>query len=196
MKYLKHVKIFFEFGLFIMKEKIRNYVPALILMIVLIALDQVTKIIARNTLTDSSAVVINGVLEFKLIFNTGVAWGMFGSTPVVISIFAVLIMAVVAFVYIKTPKDNKRLRALRIMLILIFSGAAGNIIDRIFMSSVTDFIYFSLIDFPVFNIADCYVTVAGILTAILLIFYYKEEDLGFLGFKKKKEDPSGTDIEE
>ena len=86
--------------------------------------------------------------------------------------------------------DNKCLKAFRILLIMIFSGAAGNIVDRIFLSAVTDFLYFKLINFPVFNVADIYVTVSGILVAILLIFYYKEEDLDFLKFKRKKNNES------
>jgi len=153
-------------------------------MILLVSIDQVTKIVARQTLADSSVSVIEGVFEFKLIFNPGVAWGMFGTTPIVLILFTLIIMVGVAFVYFKIPSDNKRLRILKVMLILIFSGALGNLIDRVFMSVVTDFLYFSLINFPIFNVADCYVTVASILTAILLIFYYKEEDLKFFKFKK------------
>ncbi len=172
-----------------MKEKIKKHFPPLILVILLITLDQVTKIIARGTLSDGPFVLIDGVFEFRLLFNTGVAWGMFDSSTYAISALAVLIMAVVAFFYFRIPADNKRFTILRILFILIFSGAAGNIIDRIFFSAVTDFLYFSLIDFPVFNVADCYVTVSGILTAILLLFYYKDKDLEFLSFKKKtKED--------
>ncbi|MCR5829576.1 MAG: signal peptidase II [Lachnospiraceae bacterium] len=171
-----------------MKEKITKRIPDLIFMILLIAFDQITKLIARQTLADSSVTLIEGVFEFKLIYNKGVAWGMFNSLPFLISIFAVIIMSVVFIVYIKIPKDNKKLKALSIMLILIFSGAAGNLIDRLIFSAVTDFIYISLINFPIFNIADCYITIAGILTAILLIFYYKEEDMKFLKIRKQRKD--------
>ncbi|MBO4497410.1 MAG: signal peptidase II [Lachnospiraceae bacterium] len=173
-----------------MKNRIKQYIPTLIFMIALIVLDQVTKLIARSTLADSSVAVIEGVFEFKLVYNTGVAWGMFGQSPVVITLIALIIMAVVAFVYFKIPVEKKRLRFLRILLILIFSGAAGNIIDRLCVDAVTDFLYFKLINFPVFNVADIYVTVSGILVAILLIFYYKEEDLDFLKFKRKKNNES------
>ena len=173
-----------------MKDRIKQYIPTLIFIIALIALDQVTKIVARTTLADSPVALIDGVFEFKLVYNTGVAWGMFGSSPIVITCIAVLIMIVVAFVYLRIPMDNKRLKAFRILLIMIFSGAAGNIVDRIFLSAVTDFLYFKLINFPVFNVADIYVTVSGILVAILLIFYYKEEDLDFLKFKRKKNNES------
>lgn len=181
---------FNRYGQVLMKNRIKQYIPTLIIMIALIVLDQVTKLIARSALADSSVAVIEGVFEFKLVYNTGVAWGMFGQSPVVITLIALIIMAVVAFVYFKIPVENKRLRFLRILLILIFSGAAGNIIDRLCVDAVTDFLYFKLINFPVFNVADIYVTVSGILVAILLIFYYKEEDLDFLKFKRKKNDES------
>ena len=61
--------------------------------------------------------------------------------------------------------------------ILFFAGALGNFIDRVFRNYVVDFFYFKLIDFPVFNVADIYVTVGTFILAFLLLFYYKEEDL-------------------
>lgn len=65
---------------------------------------------------------------------------------------------------------------LHILLTLIGAGAAGNLLDRLIFSYVRDFIYFSLINFPVFNVADMYVTVSTILLAILIIFVYRDED--------------------
>lgn len=60
-------------------------------------------------------------------------------------------------------------------------------IDRVRLHYVVDFIYFSLIDFPIFNVADIYVTGSMILLLILVLFYYKEEDFSFLSWKKNKE---------
>ena len=61
----------------------------------------------------------------------------------------------------------------------------GNLIDRVWHHYVVDFIYFSLINFPVFNIADCYVTVSVIIFIILILFVYKnEDDFAFLSLKK------------
>ncbi|MCR5431246.1 MAG: signal peptidase II [Lachnospiraceae bacterium] len=169
-----------------MREALKKNLPAIIIAVILISLDQITKAIARCTLTDSPFILIDGVFEFRLVFNTGVAWGLFNSVSFLITVFSFILMFVISFLYYKMPKDNKRLRPLRIMLILLFSGAVGNVIDRLFYSAVTDFLYFSLIDFPVFNIADCYVTVGGILTAVLLIFYYKDADFEFLKIKRSK----------
>ena len=71
---------------------------------------------------------------------------------------------------------TKKLLPLRICAVFIFSGAIGNFIDRLKLGYVVDFFYFKLIDFPVFNVADIYVTVAAFAMIILGLFYYKEED--------------------
>ena len=68
---------------------------------------------------------------------------------------------------------------------LLVSGAVGNFIDRVRFGYVRDFIYFKLINFPVFNVADCYVTVSVALLIILILFVYKEDDFGFLKLSKK-----------
>ena len=65
-------------------------------------------------------------------------------------------------------------------------------IDRIWHGYVIDFFYFSLIDFPIFNVADIYVVVSMIALVLLIIFGYKDEDFSFLSLKKKKESGSNT----
>ena len=65
---------------------------------------------------------------------------------------------------------------MRILIVLIGAGAVGNFIDRIRQGYVVDFFYFSLINFPIFNVADIYVTAAAFLLIFLCLFYYKEED--------------------
>ena len=64
--------------------------------------------------------------------------------------------------------------------------ALGNLIDRVFRKYVVDFFYFKLIDFPVFNVADIYVTVAGIGLILTVVFYYKDEDFEFIALNKGK----------
>ena len=72
------------------------------------------------------------------------------------------------------------------MLSLIAAGAIGNMIDRIRFDYVVDFIYFVLINFPIFNVADIYVTVSTVALVVLLLFVYKENDLNFISFKQKR----------
>ena len=75
---------------------------------------------------------------------------------------------------------------LKVCLTLICAGAAGNFIDRVAMGYVVDFLYFKLIDFPIFNVADCYVTVSTIALAFLLFRYYSDEDLEVLKPTRKE----------
>ena len=111
---------------------------------------------------------------------------------VVILLLAVTLIALAAVLYVllRMPLKRKYI-VLRFLMVFIAAGAVGNMIDRVFLGYVRDFLYFSLIDFPIFNVADIYVTCATILLILLLLFYYKEEDdFAFLspGGKKGKAD--------
>ena len=82
---------------------------------------------------------------------------------------------------------QKKYMPLRICSILLIAGAVGNLIDRVRLNYVIDFFYFKLIDFPIFNVADCYVVVACIIFAFLILFYYKEDsDFDFLRKQKNR----------
>ena len=72
------------------------------------------------------------------------------------------------------------------ILIFFIAGAIGNFIDRVTNQYVIDFLYFKLINFPIFNVADIYVTCAAFAMFILGIFYYKEEDFEIIFPSKKK----------
>ena len=78
------------------------------------------------------------------------------------------------------------------------AGAIGNMIDRVSLGYVVDFLYFKLIDFPIFNVADCYVTVATAAAAVLIMFSYKEEELAVFARKggKGRKPEEKTDGEE
>ena len=77
-------------------------------------------------------------------------------------------------------------KILQIDLIVIIAGAIGNFIDRVTKGYVVDYFYFKLIDFPVFNVADCYITVAVIVMLIMCFFVLKEKELDYLIGSKKK----------
>ena len=104
---------------------------------------------------------------------------------VLLALLAVLISAACFWFYRRLPAAGKFLW-LRICCMMLCAGALGNMIDRLVHRFVIDFIYVSLIDFPVFNLADIYVCVSCALMLILLIFVYKEEDLQGLKPKNTK----------
>ena len=98
-------------------------------------------------------------------------------------VFFVLITLVFLFlvfwIYHCLPAD-RRFYPVYVTMMLLLSGAVGNFIDRIFRNYVVDFFYFELINFPIFNVADIYVTCAMALFIVLFLFYYKESDIDCL----------------
>lgn len=153
--------------------------------ILLIALDQITKYFAQIKLMGTDGVdVIKGVFRLRYLRNPGAAFGMLQNRLEFLIPITVLIFFGIVYIYAKIP-NTKRFLPMQYICIFISAGAIGNFIDRIINGYVIDFLYFELIDFPIFNIADCYVTVSAILLLILGFFYYKDEDFDFL--KKKKD---------
>ena len=173
-----------------MKKNWKSTCAALAAVIVLTALDQWTKLLAAAHLKDQAPVpLINGVLELQYLENRGAAFGIMQGQKILFVIFTVILAAVILCFYFRAPA-GKRYTPFRILTILVFAGAVGTFIDRCRLDYVVDFIYFKLIDFPIFNVADCYVTVSVILFAILILFYYREEELDFLfhPFRKMKDE--------
>ncbi|MBP3544367.1 MAG: signal peptidase II [Lachnospiraceae bacterium] len=156
--------------------------------LVLVILDQWTKHLAVMYLKDKEPSVLwQGVFELRYLENRGAAFGMLKDQRIVFLIMTVIIMAGTLWIYLKMPQ-TKRFLPLRLIAAGILAGAAGNMIDRLFNGYVVDFFYFSLIDFPIFNVADIYVTVSSFMLLLLYFFFYKEEEFDFL-FRKKEENP-------
>ena len=130
------------------------------------------------------------MFELSYLENHGAAFGILQGQKTFFVAMTVIVLIILIFLYIRIP-DTKRYTYMRLILILLISGAIGNFIDRCLHNYVIDFFYFKLIDFPVFNVADIYVTTAAVLLILLFIFYYKEEDIDLLiqklQFWKKKE---------
>ncbi len=157
-----------------------------VLLLILLAIDQLTKYFAVIKLKDKASwVIIDGVFELHYLENRGAAFGMLQNQKVFFVLIAVVILAMIVYVLYKIPYQ-KMYNKLHISLVFIAGGAIGNLIDRIRYDYVVDFLYFSLINFPVFNVADIYVTLSAIFLVILLLFVYKESDLEFLTFRSRK----------
>ncbi len=168
-----------------LKKKIFLFLD-LLNIVVLILIDQYTKYLAVIHLKDKAAFnIINGILELNYLENTGAAFGMLQNQKVFFIFVAIVILSAIAYVLFKMP-DDKKYRILHILLSLIAAGAIGNMIDRIRYDYVVDFIYFVLINFPIFNVADIYVSVSTLILIFLLLFYYKERDLNFISFKQNR----------
>ena len=97
-----------------------------------------------------------------------------------------IVVGAIVYIIIKMPCKKHYLPAY-ISMILLAAGGIGNFIDRLVLGYVRDFLYFKLINFPVFNVADSYVTVGIIMLIILILFVYDEKDFEFLPFIKEKD---------
>ena len=167
------------------KFKIRVYVLPIIIIGLLTALDQLTKFIITSSFTlYESRPVIKNVFSLTYIRNTGTAWGLFQGQRVIFLIIAAIIL-VLSFYIMGNIVGQKRYIWAEISIILLVSGAIGNMIDRYNLGYVIDFLHFELIDFPVFNLADIFVVCSMILLIILIMFVYKDEDIDYILGKDK-----------
>ncbi len=152
---------------------------------ILTALDQWTKRLAVLHLKgQESIVLIPGVLELEYLENRGAAFGMLYNQQMFFYIITVILVTCILVLFYRMPMLKKYLPG-HITLMVITAGAIGNFIDRVVNQYVVDFIYFSLIDFPKFNMADIYITCGCIVVFILVLFVYKDEDFEFMSFRKK-----------
>lgn len=179
------------------KKSIRVFLLPAIIISFLTALDQLTKyIVVSNFKLHESKTVIDGVFSFTYIQNRGMAWGMFQGRIPVFMIFTSIVL-ILCFRVMYNVVDIKRYRWAKYVLIILISGALGNLIDRISLGYVIDFLHFELIDFPVFNVADVYVVVSMIAAILLLMFVYSNEELDdILKISFKNKDIENTDTDD
>ncbi len=152
----------------------------ILLLLVLLAADRLTKMWAVSTLKDSNAIpLIKNVLELYYLpnGNTGAAFGILAGHRILFLVIAIVVVSVIAYMVFNMPAD-KKYRIVEILLVFIAAGGVGNMIDRIINNFVIDFIYISCINFPVFNVADMYVSVCTVILAVIILFRYKEADYG------------------
>ena len=156
------------------------------LFVILVIADQLTKHLAVVRLKNQAAYnLINGILEFNYLENRGAAFGVLQNQKYFFVFVALIFIGVIVFVLIKGPTQMKYY-SLNILLVMIAAGAVGNMIDRVRYDYVVDFIYLVCIQFPIFNVADIYVTTATVILVFQILFVYKTNDFNFLSFNPKK----------
>lgn len=180
------MKLFLMKRIRILSKKVRFCLDGL-LIVLLIVFDQFTKKLAVSKLMGKpSFIILKNVLEFDYLENRGVAFGMLQGQKIFILLAGFIFIAALMFFMIKMPQGRKY-TILHIILSFVIAGGAGNIIDRVSLGYVIDFISFVLIDFPIFNVADCYVVCGVIAMSIVILFVFADEDFEFMSFKKSKE---------
>ncbi len=124
------------------------YMIALIVFVV----DQATKwIVVRNMELGQTIPLIEGVFHFTSHRNRGAAFGILQDQRWFFIVITLLVVGGIIYYLRKLGKDNPRVS---LALSLILGGAAGNFLDRLLFGEVVDFLDFTLINFPIFNIAD------------------------------------------
>lgn len=140
--------------------------------IALIVIDQISKYLALNNLVNIGSIpIIENIFHLTYVENRGAAFGMFQNNQIVFIIVAV-VASIVGLYYIY----KKKLNLLgNISIVLIISGAIGNLIDRVRLGFVVDYFDFRFIWDYVFNVADIFVVVGTILLCIYIIVFEKDK---------------------
>ena len=146
--------------------------------------DQISKWLVLEHL-DETVNVIPHVLSFHYATNTGMAWGMLKDHRWVFMTLSVVAIFLFAFLYYRVKKPHP---LLTLSVGFILGGGIGNMIDRIFREGggVIDFFRTDFMDFPIFNVADIFITVGGCLLVIYVLFYDKKQEHPVV-FEKKEE---------
>lgn len=140
----------------------KKKIISIVIGIAIIVLDQLTKM----ALINKNIILIPNLMEFTYTKNTGAAFGIGSNNIIMVIIVNFIILGFI----IKFLKDNSKKVDFPIIisLVLILSGAIGNLIDRLFRGFVIDFIDINVLNFPNFNIADIAI-VLGIFVLIIVI---------------------------
>lgn len=155
----------------------------------LIGVDQLTKWIAVSNLKSADPVVLlDGVLSFSYTENTGAAWNLFsGQKWLLIGMTSIVLIGVLAVLLCGRFQSYKMAN---IGGVLVVSGGLGNLIDRLVRGYVVDFIKVDFIDFPIFNLADCFVVIGALMLFVYFVFFYSDHS----GTEKQKDEDTPTDI--
>lgn len=152
---------------------------------VLVLLDQRLKTFAAEQVKGSAgSSLIPGVLGLEYVENHGMAFGLLQNARIFFIVLTVLVLGVFVLAYLMIP-EKKRFFPLSAGLVFMTAGAIGNFIDRLRLGYVIDYLKLEFMSFPVFNLADCFLTWTAVLMAILLVFFYKQEDLDQIHLWKK-----------
>ncbi len=153
----------------------------LLVLAALIAADQFSKYLTVTALElGESAPFLPGFMQFTRVHNYGAAWSSFsGKTVLLVALTTVLIVAVGILLWKKVVRHPLGVAA----CLLVMGGGIGNYIDRVRLGFVVDMLDTLFIEYPVFNVADCFVVVGTILGAVYYLWFYEKYDA------RKKDDP-------
>jgi len=140
---------------------------------VVAAADQIVKfLVVANIPLHGSAPLIPGIIKLTYTQNTGAAWSMMeGMRWLFVAIFVVLTLLLL-WEYFKKPMPFTKFE--RWCIAAVYGGGLGNVIDRVFLGYVVDMFQTEFISFPVFNVADIFISCGCILLLVHIVFFNKE----------------------
>ena len=139
-----------------------------LIILLLVGIDQLSKILALKYLKNVESIpIIQNMFHLTYVENRGAAFGMFQNNQIIFVIVA-LIASIYGLYYLHTKKINT---LGKVSILLIISGALGNLIDRVRLGFVVDYFDFRIIWEYVFNVADIFVVLGTILLCIYILFY-------------------------
>ncbi len=153
-----------------------------ILAVLLVALDQLTKALVRaNIPLGQSIPFLPHIMDLTYVQNTGAAFSLLREHTWLLTLLSAALVVVVALLVARRVISGP---LGRFAAMLVMAGGVGNLIDRVVLGYVTDMFETTFIDFAVFNVADCCVTVGVVLLFLYVIFFYDR------GRKKEAQDDS------
>ena len=163
------------------KERLKHsslyYLTAAVWIAALVILDQKIKQLAAAALKGNDGTeLIPGILRLRYIENRGMAFGLLQDARVFFIVVTVAVLIGLAVLLHMIP-EKKRFLPLSTGVTFMIAGAIGNFIDRVKDGFVVDYLDLAFMDFPVFNLADCFLTWTAVVLALLVAFFYSNEDL-------------------
>ena len=150
-------------------------------------LDQFTKVLIVQNYQLGDSTFVTNFFNVVRVHNYGAAWSSLSGKTVFLVVVNVLILLAVAWLLVKKIVRHP-LGVWGCVPIII--GGIGNIIDRVWHGYVVDMFHLQFMEFPIFNLADCFVVVGVILSAVYYLWFFEKYD------SVKKEKPHGTDMPE
>ena len=158
------------------KNNYKKYITYLLLFTIIFALDRITKIYILNLaeINNTLDIYITSFLNFYLIWNKGIAFGLLSFDKNIVYNFITFFIAFVTLIILIIALKSSDFKGYLFMI--IFSGSIGNLFDRLYFSAVPDFIDFHINDFHwfIFNVADIFISLGVICLIFVEIFFKKE----------------------
>ena len=139
----------------------------ILISILILAFDIFTKYLAKTAFILNDVTLIKDILYFTYVENRGAAFGIMQNKQWLFIVFTIAIILAMLFYLLKYKPQSK---LLKLSLVFIMSGGIGNLIDRIRLGYVVDFIDVRIINYPVFNVADCFVVIGAVLLCGVILF--------------------------